>query len=111
MKPEDGSRLRGSFLNIGIWNLEGMQNSRESRKRSSSMALAFRRPFAVRRSMWWGDMYDGRAVGRSGPYGGEGRTAGRSVCGESTGGAAPVLGRLMGFADASLPLSLILGAS
>ena len=56
-------------------------------------------------------MYDGRAVGRSGPYGGEGRTAGRSVCGESTGGAAPVLGRLMGFTDASLPLSLILGVS
>ena len=42
----------------------------------------------------------GRAILRGGP------------CVEtSTGGAVPLLGRLMGFADASLPLSLILGDS
>ena len=51
-----------------------------------------------------GGACDGRSVGRSGPCGGEGRTVGRCP-----GGAVPVLGRLLGFANASLTPSLLLG--
>ena len=54
--------------------------------------------------MWWGGACDGPSVGRSGPCGGEGRTVGRCP-----GGAVPVLGRLLGFANASLTSSLLLG--
>ena len=94
------------YQSLFWWVNGGGKTHKESRKHSSSMALAFRRPFAVRWSMWWGDTDDGRAMGRSNPYGGEGHTAGRSVCGDIHGWGGSSAGKAHGIRwcfTASLP--------